>query len=130
MSEQAVLLLWTLLAFQIKHFLGDFVLQTKFQVENKGFYGRLGGVTHAGTHALLSVPVLLILTRAPVLIIGVAAAEFLVHYHIDWVKARTDRVMGWSDHTSVYWVAFGVDQLLHQLTYLAIVALLLPGATA
>ena len=125
MSEQAALVLWAVLGFQVKHFLGDFVLQTTSQVQQKGYYGRRGGLVHAATHGLLSVPVLLVLTREPMLIALVAAAEFVVHYHIDWIKARTDRVKGWSNRTQIYWVAFGIDQLLHQLTYLVIVALLL-----
>jgi len=128
MTDGVSLVLWAFAAFQLKHFLGDFVLQTKTQVVNKGFYGRRGGIAHAATHALLSVPVLVLLTRAPVLIAAAAVVEFLVHYHIDWAKARTDRVMGWSDRDSIYWAAFGIDQLLHQLTYLAIVAVLLPQA--
>jgi hypothetical protein len=130
MNEQAVLVLWTVLAFQIKHFLGDFVLQTGAQVAGKGFYGRRGGIEHAATHALLSIPVLVILTCSPLLIAAVAAAEFLVHYHVDWAKARTDRRMGWSNRTRIYWAAFGIDQLLHQLTYLAIVVVLVPHAAA
>jgi hypothetical protein len=122
---QAVLVLWALLAFQAKHLLCDFVLQTKFQVVNKGFYGRIGGLLHAGCHALFTVPVLLILTRSPPIIVAVALCEFVLHYHIDWLKARTERIQGWRDTEGIYWVAFGVDQFLHQATYLAIVALLL-----
>ena len=57
-NAQTALVLWTLLAFQVKHLLCDFVLQTKFQVANKGFYGRIGGLLHAGCHALFTVPVL------------------------------------------------------------------------
>src|ERR1700759_3426098 len=86
---RAALVLWALLAFQAKHLLCDFVLQTKFQVINKGFYGRSGGLLHAGCHALFTVPVLLILTHAPAVIAMVALGEFVVHYHIDWLKAHT-----------------------------------------
>jgi hypothetical protein len=41
-----------------------------------------------------------------------------------------DRLMGWSNRTRIYWAAFGIDQLLHQLTYLAIVVVLVPRAAA
>ncbi len=36
------LILLTLLAFQVKHLICDFVLQTRYQVDNKGWYGRDG----------------------------------------------------------------------------------------
>jgi Protein of unknown function (DUF3307) len=124
-DSQAALVLWALLAFQTKHLLCDFVFQTKFQVVNKGFYGRMGGLLHAGCHALFTVPVLLILTRSPPLITAIALGEFVLHYHIDWLKARTERVRDWNDTQNVYWAAFGIDQFLHQITYLGIVALLL-----
>jgi hypothetical protein len=87
---QTVLALWALLAFQVKHLLCDFVLQTKFQVANKGYYGHTGGILHAGCHVLFTVPVLLILTRFIPVIVVIAVCEFAVHYHIDWIKARTN----------------------------------------
>jgi hypothetical protein len=124
-DTQTALVLWSLAAFQVKHLLCDFVLQTKFQVVNKGFYGRIGGVLHAACHALFTVPVLLILTRSPLLIGAIALGEFALHYHIDWLKARTERVQGWSETQGIYWAAFGLDQFAHQMTYLGIVTLLL-----
>jgi hypothetical protein len=47
-----------------------------------------------------------------------------VHYHIDWIKARTERTRNWNSTDNIYWVAFGGDQFLHQVTYIVIVALL------
>jgi Protein of unknown function (DUF3307) len=122
---QTVLALWALLAFQAKHLLCDFVLQTKFQAANKGYYGHVGGILHAGCHALFTVPVLLILTRSVPVIAVIAACEFAVHYHVDWIKARTERTRNWNSTDTIYWVAFGGDQFLHQVTYIVIVALLL-----
>lgn len=62
----------------------------------------------------------LLIVGAPVaLVLPVIVAEWLAHYHIDWAKGR------WSDRTchtpadGGYWRAMGVDQALHQLTYLA-----------
>jgi hypothetical protein len=117
--------LWALFAFQGKHFLCDFVWQTPRQIQMKGYYGRIGGIEHAGLHALTSLPAILILTRTPALIAAVVVVEFLVHYHVDFTKARIDRVRALSVQDSVYWVYFGLDQLLHQLTYLGIVFVLM-----
>ncbi len=125
MSPAISSVLWALVAFQLKHFLCDFVLQTRRQSRTKGIYGHRGGIEHAGLHAIGSVPALLILTASPAAIGAVVVGEFLVHYHIDWAKVRIDAARGWTDHTSAYWIVFGLDQLLHQLTYIAIVFLLL-----
>lgn len=111
-----------LLAFEIKHFLGDFVLQTKWQVESKKRYASPGSLLHAGIHAVLSIPALFVFTSAPAILIGVPVAEFLLHYHVDYAKARIDVATGWTQADQAYWMLFGFDQLIHQLTYLGIVA--------
>ncbi len=111
-----------LLLFEAKHFLCDFVLQTKWQVDAKKRYGAAGGLLHAGLHAVLSLPALLVLTAAPAVIIAISLFEFALHYHIDWGKARIDTAAGWTVADQAYWMIFGLDQLLHQLTYLGIVA--------
>ncbi len=119
------LILLTLLAFQVKHLICDFVLQTRYQVDNKGWYGRVGGIIHAGWHAIFSIPVLLIMTRVPALIFLIVVAEFVVHYHTDWFKARIVRIRGWSQNDEIYWVAFGTDQFIHQVTYILMVVMVL-----
>ena len=54
------------------------------------------------------------------LIVPVLIAEFVIHYHIDWGKERIVRRFGWREGAR-FWNAMGFDQLLHGLTYLAIV---------
>jgi hypothetical protein len=110
-----------LLLFEIKHFLCDFVLQTQSQVLAKGTYGAFGGVIHAGLHAAGSVPALYVLTHSPLAILTLAAVEFVLHYHVDYVKARVDATRGWTAADQQYWMVFGLDQFVHQMTYLAFV---------
>jgi hypothetical protein len=125
MDIETRLALLTLLAFETKHLLCDFVLQNKYQVSNKGFYGHPGGLLHAGIHCLFTIPVLLILTHSLAIITAVIIVEFLVHYHTDWIKARTERLLNWTANENIYWIAFGTDQFVHQVTYIAIVAIVL-----
>ncbi|HXL99632.1 MAG TPA: DUF3307 domain-containing protein [Rhizomicrobium sp.] len=125
MDTAVTTVLWAMLAFQIKHFICDFVLQNQFQVRNKGIYGHPGGFIHAGLHAIGSLPALLILGAPPETIAILLFGEFVVHYHVDWFKARFDR--GLTDQDHAYWVIFGLDQLVHQLTYLAMTVLALRG---
>ena len=125
MDVETRLALLTLLAFEVKHLLCDFVLQSKYQVSNKGYYGHPGGLLHAGIHCLFTIPVLLILTHSLAIITAVIICEFLVHYHIDWIKARTERLRKWTASDNIYWIAFGTDQFVHQVTYIVIVAIVL-----
>ena len=113
-----------LLYLQIKHFVCDYPLQTTYQVTNKGTYGHPAGLLHAGIHAVLTIPVFLIM--APPLPVGIAivVGEFLVHYHIDWAKQRIMARTGWQAVDSEFWWGIGADQFLHYLTYLAIATVL------
>ena len=120
MSPDWLLLGLAYLAF--KHAIADFFLQTRYQWANKGRYGHPGGLLHAGIHVVFSLPILLILPP-PNQTYGLAvlAAEFLVHYHCDWTKEKIVKVNGWTFTNDAFWRAMGVDQLVHGLTYIAMV---------
>jgi len=110
-----------------KHCLFDFVVQSRFQRENKGSYGHPGGLLHCLLHILGTLCAFLII--APSLVGGtlILLAEFLTHYHVDWLKERLLRRTGWSFDDSAYWTVFGVDQLIHGLTYVVIAGALASG---
>jgi len=127
MSHDLTLVLWALLALQVKHFLCDFVLQTEYQVRTKGTYGHVGGFIHSGLHPVFTVPALLIMQAPLRAIVIIMIGEFLIHYHTDWTKANVDAHFEWGQTDARYWMLFGADQLIHQLTYLAIVVLLTLG---
>lgn len=121
MSDPVQWVLLVLLGLQVKHLLADYVLQTPRMLESKGIYGDPGGLAHAAIHGVLTGGVLLLggLGGAAAVLLGLA--EAVLHYHIDWGK---DRVVAWAGLTpeqSGYWAAMGVDQFLHQVTYLALV---------
>lgn len=124
MSQDVKLLLWVLLFLQFKHFVCDFVLQTPYQFLNKGKYGHPGGIVHAGLHALASTPIFLLIPPGWPLAVAVVVGEFIVHYHIDWTKEQTVKRKRWKFPQAEYWWTFGADQGLHQLTYLAMAAVL------
>jgi len=109
----------------MKHTLADFFLQTPYQVFNKGRYGHPGGILHAAIHVVLTLPVFLVLAPPSALVVGlIIVGEFLVHYHVDWLKEKAVKRFGWTVDEAGFWRALGVDQLLHLLTYIAIIALL------
>lgn len=107
----------------VKHFLGDFVLQSDFIVENRRRYGHPGGLLHTGIHGALSLVAFLIF-GAPFsgMVIGLIVAEMIIHYHIDWGKDNLTRQKTLNQNDRSFWTLFGLDQLLHQATYVAMVA--------
>ncbi len=108
-----------------KHMLADFFLQTPYQYRNKGRYGHPGGLVHVTIHLVLTTPVFLILPPVSLAFAGMLlAGEGAIHYHMDWAKERMGHARGWTPEESAYWRVFGVDQLVHGLTYIAMVGLL------
>ena len=112
-------LIFVLLAlFGIKHFICDFWLQFPYMLAEKGIYGAEGGRHHALMHTAGTFLVLALCIPSIEWAVIFAFADGFVHYHIDWVKMH----FGSKDMCSpVFWNQFGLDQLAHQLTYLAIV---------
>lgn len=119
MTVYALLLLVLL---QVKHFLFDFLFQTSYQLANKGTYGHPGGLLHAALHGLGTLVVLAVLTVPPAWIAVIVIGECVVHYHLDWAKERIMALRA-GPQDAVFWRMIGLDQMLHQLTYLAIAAL-------
>ena len=129
MPEIAILILAALAILLFKHAIADFYLQTAYQYLNKGKYGHPGGLLHAGIHIALTPLVYLVLVPGSLLVAGaIAAGEFLLHYHIDWLKEQMTHRNGWTAQDRGFWYALGTDQFLHGLTYLAIVAVLIAAA--
>jgi uncharacterized paraquat-inducible protein A len=116
MTTAAITLLALLL---VKHFICDFVLQTPWQISQKGIYGAPGGLVHSGIHILGTLSVLLVLAAPVKIVLTILVVEFIVHYHIDWGKEQAVRRMKWSGGAR-FWNAIGLDQLLHGLTYVVI----------
>lgn len=126
MSDAGLLLLALL---QVKHFICDFVVQTPYQLRNKGIYGHPGGLLHAGLHTATTAVVLgIVCAWLPLragLVVALLVAEFVLHYHIDWTKEQVIRPYVQAQGLP-YWSIFGFDQLLHQATYVAMLYFVLP----
>lgn len=104
----------------VKHFFADFVLQSRYQLHNKGLYGHWGGILHAFIHAIGTMIVFIIFGdwRAAVLL---GLVDGLVHYHVDWLKAQINQQYDLTVQHKGFWMVLGCDQLLHQLTYVGLV---------
>ena len=111
-----------LLGLFIKHFICDFPLQMfPWMYLNKGRYLHPGGIVHAGVHGIGTLIVLSFFFEIK-LSIFYALIDMLVHYHIDWAKMNLSCHYDLKPNNSEWlWVLLGLDQLLHHLTYLAII---------
>lgn len=108
--------------FQAKHLLADYYWQTMWMIANKGRYGHPGGIVHAALHAMLTAPILLLADIGALLFFWIVVIEFAVHYNIDWLKAHVIRRSGLGINDASFWNLLGLDQAAHQLTYVAILA--------
>lgn len=96
----------------IKHYLFDFVFQTDRMITDKGSYGQPWGIAHSLLHGVGTFVVLMIYGIKLALVLAVI--DTIVHYHVDWIKTR----YGCRDMKKpAYWNHFGLDQLMHGLTY-------------
>ena len=112
-----------LLLFQIKHWYADFKIQTYMQTVKKGVWLDPVGISHTCDHIWGTLIILLIFgffyPISVITIITVAVLEGIYHYMVDYTKVK----YGCKDNTKpLFWNQFGLDQLAHQVSYLAIAA--------
>ena len=106
--------------FGIKHFIADFPLQYQYMVKEKGTYGAPGGLHHSMVHACFTFLILVFFCDNAYAVIGLSLLDFVAHYHIDWAKQQLNR--GLSIQDDRWWTLMGLDQCLHYLTYVGIIA--------
>jgi fatty acid desaturase len=116
-TPQAALALLALLA--VKHFICDGPLQTLAMVRGKAIYGNRLVLLHAAIHACATLFILFFAGLPPALALGIAAAECVVHYHIDFAKEELLRRMQWTQAQPQFWWTLVGDQALHYLSYIA-----------
>ena len=114
-----IFLLFCLL--QIKHMFADYFLQTRWMLAGRGEYLHLGRAVHAGIHALGSAFALLLVGVDPGLTLAIISVEWIAHFNIDWAKAYYSEVRDLKPDQARFWQASGVDQALHQFTYVVMV---------
>ena len=124
MEAQTGLALILVAVLLCKHMVFDFVLQTPYQLNHKHLYGHPGGLLHAALHVLGTLVAIAIARPAPVVGAAVVISEFAVHYHVDWAKEQLLRRGGWDRGELMYWSIFGLDQMIHNLGYLVMTAVL------
>jgi Protein of unknown function (DUF3307) len=116
--KQALLLL---LALQVKHAICDGPLQTLQMVRDKSLYLKPMGIIHALIHCAGSLVVLLWVDLPFVVLAQLMLFEFVLHYHIDYIKEKIVKQFGWYHSDGPFWWALIFDQTLHHMTYVTMV---------
>ena len=123
MPDLAVSILIFAGLIQVKHVIADYMLQSRFILDNRHRYGHPGGLLHVGFHVVGTVIILIGLGTAWSVIALIALLEALFHYHLDWAKDNFTRSRGLGTEDALFWWAMGIDQFLHQLSYIVMIAL-------
>lgn len=97
----------------LKHFIVDFILQTKYQWANKSKFLHPGGILHASLHGVFSYFILFN--------INLSLFDAISHYFIDFFKSNIIKKFNLNSNDYIFWVLTGFDQFLHYLVYLIII---------
>jgi|JI10StandDraft_1071094.scaffolds.fasta_scaffold75673_2 hypothetical protein len=108
-----------MIGLELKHYIADYFLQPGWMLAGKGNFFHAGGYVHAGIHAGLSLLVLLLVGTPIGLSLALVAAEFALHYGLDYAKIHYSSGVHVENRPRRFWVLHGVDQVAHQLTYVA-----------
>ncbi|MEQ1771529.1 MAG: DUF3307 domain-containing protein [Devosia sp.] len=114
-----------LIGLEIKHYIADYFMQPGWILVGKGDITKPGGYAHAGIHAAFSAVVLLAFGTPAGLVAMLFAAEFVIHYVLDFAKIHYSVGVHVDSKPARFWALHGIDQLLHQLTYAGIIYLVL-----
>ena len=109
------------------HFLGDFTPLSNAWMQKAKQFGKtlIPILAHAMVHALLMLGVLLFYASFEQAFL-LSSFQLMAHFGIDTLKGRLN---SWfpillESSKKGYWVIFGLDQLLHQITILLMVSYL------
>lgn len=113
-----------LIGLEFKHFVADYLLQPGWILAGKGNIFHPGGYAHAGIHAGLSLIVMLAIGTPIGLALALFAGEFVLHYALDYAKIQYSAGVHVDNKPARFWALHGIDQLAHQLTYVAMIYLI------
>jgi len=118
-------LLFLYIAFRIKHFACDFLLQTDWMAITKATPcndGRKALLIHSLIHAAGTFVVVMLFVPS---LWWLAILDFFLHGLVDFIKGRITYRMQWTPKDTKFWWAIGLDQEVHNYTHLAYILLII-----
>lgn len=115
---------FTLISFgvllNLKHLVAEYILQTPHIAESKIRYGSLNSFIHTLHHAFGTLMAGLLVKFNLGLILGLVLIEAVIHYHVDWLHMKFG-AQSYKDKK--YWQWTGIEQFLHQQTFILMIVL-------
>ena len=105
----------------VKQWYINFVNQSMEEVTGKGIYGNAHGVMHSLKHGVGTGIIMWLFISDPLMAIMLGFIDFVLHYHIDWLKININKRYNYTAENPKFWAWLGADQLAHSLTYLGLV---------
>lgn len=103
----------------IKHYVADFLYQPKWMWSNKHKLYHYGSICHSGFHVVLTALILLVYSMFSIKLI---VLEYLIHSITDALKMKIGIKYVITPNEPIFWNLLGIDQLIHSLTYVFILA--------
>ncbi len=107
--------------FQFKHFACDFLFQTTYMLRKDlpTWKFALPLSFHSGAHAFGTFVITILWCP---LLWWLALFDFVLHFSMDRLKSGPRYLGRFNDpSTKAYWNVFGLDQMVHHLTHIAII---------
>jgi len=112
------------IAFRLKQFVCDFLLQTDWMALTKGKPGLEGYKAlfmHTAVHAVGTFLIMLVLAPS---FWWLGLVDFIVHSLVDRLKGIYTLQKGWKYNDRWFWWSFGLDQEAHNFTHLAYILII------
>ncbi len=125
-----VTLILLYMAFRLKQFVCDFLLQTDWMALTKGKPGWEGYkalFSHAGIHSAGTLLIFLVFMPE---LWWLGPVDFVIHALVDRLKGIYTLQKGWGYNDRWFWWSFGLDQEAHNFTHLAYIVIALLTATS
>lgn len=110
-------LLILLLVFQIKHFICDYPLQNVYMLGKMKSTGWIKPLAvHSAVHAWFTFLIMLLVQPNNVLLyLLIPAADFILHFTVDRIKASPNLGGKFKQEQPYFWWALGADQMAHHI---------------
>lgn len=111
-----------LVTFQLKHLVGDYILQTGWMVRGKtkagpGYIFPLA--VHVFVHAATTLVIVMIVNPS---LWYLALFDFGAHFIMDRIKSSPYLLGRYTNmNKQSFWIPFGIDQMVHHLTHYFII---------
>lgn len=119
-------ILYAFIVLGMKHCVCDFLWQPPYESRFKHLLRHPGAVLHSTKHGLftfclLSPPLMAGLLpglhNSLLMLASLCLMEAILHHAIDYTRARISKRGDYDGAGRPYWILFGIDQYLHQMTY-------------